>query len=101
MNASTYSKRNADIRSYAFHQFSESLTAFNTGCDVEKNKFVGTLLTISTRQFYRCLLYTSALHDKLLENVNYFRDKMTAAGFDIKPTQSAICAVIDVYKRQD
>ena len=53
MNASTYSKRNADIRSYAFHQFSESLTAFKTGCDVEKNQFVGTLLTISTRQFYR------------------------------------------------
>ena len=37
---------------------------------------------------------SNALHDKLLENVNYFRDKMTAAGFDIKPTQSAICAVM-------
>ena len=34
------------------------------------------------------------LHDKLVENVNYFRDKMMAAGFDIKPTQSAICAVM-------
>ena len=33
-------------------------------------------------------------HDKLVENVNYFRDKMLAAGFDIKPTQSAICAVM-------
>ena len=29
-----------------------------------------------------------------MENVNYFRDKMIAAGFDIKPTQSAICAVM-------
>ena len=29
-----------------------------------------------------------------MENVNYFRDKMMAAGFDIKPTQSAICAVM-------
>ena len=29
-----------------------------------------------------------------MENVNYFRDKMLAAGFDIKPTQSAICAVM-------
>ena len=37
---------------------------------------------------------SNALHDKLVENVNYFRDKMTAAGFDIKPTQSAICAVM-------
>ncbi|MBB6275090.1 glycine C-acetyltransferase [Porphyromonas circumdentaria] len=34
------------------------------------------------------------LHDKLMENVAYFRDKMLAAGFDIKPTQSAICAVM-------
>ena len=37
---------------------------------------------------------SNALHDKLVENVNYFRDQMTAAGFDIKPTQSAICAVM-------
>ena len=29
-----------------------------------------------------------------MENVTYFRDKMLAAGFDIKPTQSAICAVM-------
>ncbi len=34
------------------------------------------------------------LHSKLMDNVNYFRDKMLAAGFDIKPTQSAICAVM-------
>ncbi len=31
---------------------------------------------------------------ELVENVNYFREKMMAAGFDIKPTQSAICAVM-------
>ena len=37
---------------------------------------------------------SNELHDKLVENVNYFRDKMLAAGFDIKPTQSAICAVM-------
>ena len=36
----------------------------------------------------------NSLHDKLVENVTYFRDKMLAAGFDIKPTQSAICAVM-------
>ena len=34
------------------------------------------------------------LHTKLQANVDYFRDKMIAAGFDIKPTQSAICAVM-------
>ena len=36
----------------------------------------------------------NSIHDRLVENVNYFRDKMIAAGFDIKPTQSAICAVM-------
>ncbi|HCY72978.1 MAG TPA: glycine C-acetyltransferase [Rikenellaceae bacterium] len=33
-------------------------------------------------------------HSVLVENVEYFRDKMLEAGFDIKPTQSAICAVM-------
>ena len=37
---------------------------------------------------------SNELHDRLVENVTYFRDKMMAAGFDIKPTQSAICAVM-------
>ena len=43
---------------------------------------------------FRILEESDALHDKLVENVNYFRDRMIAAGFDIKPTQSAICAVM-------
>ena len=43
---------------------------------------------------FKILKESDALHDKLIENVNYFRDKMMAAGFDIKPTQSAICAVM-------
>ena len=43
---------------------------------------------------FKILSESDALHDKLVENVNYFRDKMMAAGFDIKPTQSAICAVM-------
>lgn len=43
---------------------------------------------------FRMLDESNAIHDKLVENVNYFRDKMMAAGFDIKPTQSAICAVM-------
>jgi glycine C-acetyltransferase len=32
--------------------------------------------------------------DKLHDNADYFVNKMLAAGFDIKPTQSAICAVM-------
>lgn len=43
---------------------------------------------------FKILDESNAIHDKLVENVNYFRDKMLAAGFDIKPTQSAICAVM-------
>ncbi len=37
---------------------------------------------------------TSELQDKLHENTKYFVEKMIAAGFDIKPTKSAICAVM-------
>jgi glycine C-acetyltransferase len=37
---------------------------------------------------------TNELQDKLHANTDYFMEKMTAAGFDIKPTQSAICAVM-------
>ena len=37
---------------------------------------------------------TNELQDKLHENTAYFMEKMSAAGFDIKPTQSAICAVM-------
>ena len=43
---------------------------------------------------FRILGESNALHDRLVENVQYFRGKMLAAGFDIKPTQSAICAVM-------
>ena len=43
---------------------------------------------------FKILKESNEIHDKLVENVNYFRDKMIAAGFDIKPTQSAICAVM-------
>jgi glycine C-acetyltransferase len=37
---------------------------------------------------------TSELQQKLHRNTDYFMKKMNAAGFDIKPTQSAICAVM-------
>ncbi len=37
---------------------------------------------------------TSELQDKLHRNTEYFLERMTAAGFDIKPTKSAICAVM-------
>lgn len=37
---------------------------------------------------------TNELQDKLHSNSEYFISKMTALGFDIKPTKSAICAVM-------
>lgn len=37
---------------------------------------------------------SNVLQDKLHENVDYFVAKMKEANFDIKPTQSAICAVM-------
>lgn len=45
-------------------------------------------------EVFKMLEEDDSLHTKLMENVNYFRNKMLAAGFDIKPTQSAICAVM-------
>lgn len=59
--------------------FSNSLPPSVVGASIEMFKMLGE---------------SDALHDKLQANVNYFRDKMLAAGFDIKPTQSAICAVM-------
>lgn len=45
-------------------------------------------------ELFKILSEDSSLNAALKENVEYFRDKMMAAGFDIKPTQSAICAVM-------
>lgn len=45
-------------------------------------------------EMFKMLGESDALHTKLMENVEYFRTRMLDAGFDIKPTQSAICAVM-------
>lgn len=45
-------------------------------------------------EVFKMLDESNELHKQLVENVTYFREKMVAAGFDIKPTQSAICAVM-------
>lgn len=37
---------------------------------------------------------TNELQDRLHDNTSYFLEKMEKLGFDIKPTQSAICAVM-------
>ena len=45
-------------------------------------------------ELFKMMEQSDSLHARLQENVDYFRDKMLAAGFDMKPTQSAICAVM-------
>ena len=45
-------------------------------------------------ELFKMLEESDELHSRLVENVEYFRAKMLEAGFDIKPTQSAICAVM-------
>ncbi len=43
---------------------------------------------------FQLLQESNELQEKLHENVDYFVSRMKGAGFDIKPTQSAICAVM-------
>ena len=45
-------------------------------------------------EMFKMLEESDELHDRLAANVEHFRAKMVAAGFVIKPTQSAICAVM-------
>ncbi len=58
------------------------------------SKSVAPAVVGASIEVFRMLKESNELHSKLVENVTYFRDKMLAAGFDIKPTQSAICAVM-------
>lgn len=45
-------------------------------------------------ELFKMLEESDEIHARQQENVSYFREAMLAAGFDIKPTQSAICAVM-------
>jgi len=45
-------------------------------------------------EMFKMLKEDTSLHDRQQDNVKYFKAKMEAAGFDIHPTQSAICAVM-------
>ena len=72
--------------------FGGAMGGFTTG----RKEIIDMLRSIvgASIEMFKMLKESNALHTKLVENVNYFRDKMMAAGFDIKPTQSAICAVM-------
>ena len=45
-------------------------------------------------EMFDMMAHTNELQDRLHENTTYFVQKMVDAGFDIKPTRSAICAVM-------
>ena len=45
-------------------------------------------------EVFKMLEESNELHDKLVDNTKYFKEKMLAAGFDIKPSKSAILAVM-------
>ncbi|MFW9597250.1 MAG: glycine C-acetyltransferase [Paludibacter sp.] len=45
-------------------------------------------------RMFEMMAETNDLQDKLHSNTTYFVEKMQKAGFDIKPTSSAICAVM-------
>jgi len=45
-------------------------------------------------QVFKLLSGTTALRDKLEQNTKYFREKMTAAGFDIRPGQHPIVPIM-------
>lgn len=52
------------------------------------------MVAASGVEAFNMLQESNHLQDKLHENVDYFVAKMKEANFDIKPTQSAICAVM-------
>jgi 7-keto-8-aminopelargonate synthetase and related enzymes len=45
-------------------------------------------------KIFKMMNETNEFQVKLHKNTAYFVDQMKAAGFDIKPTESAICAVM-------
>ena len=52
------------------------------------------MIAAAGTELFKILDESDELHDRLVQNVEYFRTRMIDAGFDIKPTQSAICAVM-------
>ena len=52
------------------------------------------MIAAAALKTFEILKADNALQDTLHDNVEYFISRMKAAGFDIKPTQSAICAVM-------
>ncbi len=52
------------------------------------------LVAASGIKAFELITHSSEILDKLRKNTSYFNEKMTRLGFNIKPTKSAICAVM-------
>ena len=52
------------------------------------------LIAAAGLKTFEILTRSNELQDRLHANTEYFISKMKAAGFDVKPTESAICAVM-------
>lgn len=52
------------------------------------------MIAAAGTEMFKIMDSTNELQDKLHSNTEYFVEKMKNAGFDIKPTESAICAVM-------
>lgn len=54
-------------------------------------------------EVFKMMIESTALRDKLMDSADYFKQKISEAGFDIKPTNSAIVALMlyDAQLSQD
>lgn len=52
------------------------------------------MIAAAAIRMFKMITESNELQDRLHANTEYFVGQMKAAGFDIKPTQSAICAVM-------
>lgn len=52
------------------------------------------MIAAAAIRMFKMITESNELQDRLHTNTEYFVGQMKAAGFDIKPTQSAICAVM-------
>lgn len=64
MNAATHGKRDADLCSYALHEFGEGATPLVRSRDIEIYEFIGTHLTVLTSEGNRitCIAEVDELH---------------------------------------
>ena len=76
--------------------FGGSVGGFTTGKKeiIDLLNSIPPMIAAAGIKTFEILTRSNELQDRLHENTAYFIERMKAAGFDIKPTESAICAVM-------